>query len=1072
MNTLSKLSSEIVGNIEPANFDQHTLDIRALAAQKLDLAGGTLTGTLNQVAGLYNTGPFVQACDFLDDFIVTGLTATVPTPASLTLTLSPGSAYANHQRVHKAVGNPDLTYSYPIQSDTYVDLGQDGVVRYTAVGSGQTEPAKPANSIRLLKVSTGQTAITAITPYAQKIVNLLSNGPLLNNGSAVWTAATDGAGSGLDTDLIRGNNPDTVWATFRAGFTLSGGGDMKWLNNVFSWDTRFVIISTGNGAHFAAQGFFSIVQPPAGQNIMGYGGAPSRAATSSGVNLAAGEALYYTLPINGNSPSQPGNFAVVFYSRPFVIPSNWVLIAQANVDANTLRVGNGVTLGAGQNWTYQSGVAQTNGDTTQAFSVANATHNWQAINLGQADGRYLRSASASFTGRNTVNTTDDGISDWQVGGRGRYSGKLWLNSANANDHLLIERQSGTANLGVEFRLKNSNATELPIGLDGTGLFYINSNAVTVNQANNHVMLNALDDNTNPVIVGGQMRTTVSTANSGANINYWFPIGTYNVTAQNGSIANLIKLVKSGKSTAAGSNETALVSVRVKQAVPMGGSPIIELNLIESSGFKPSDIAFVLTGNTSNLTTGTLYVRNNQAGEEIGYTVLDTVTLSATFQLATAGAAGLAALPNSPTTNPSASLIKSNGHVLVKKESDDGSDFQVGGSASFVGNVSVPTANQGDNTTKAASTAYVQNAIASQAAKVDSPTFTGIPKAPNPTGTDASQQIATTYFVANNYLANTGNLAGLASPTQARSNLGLGSAAVQNVTAFAQAANNLSDLANIPNARSNLGLGSMATQNSNSVSITGGSISGLSALGFNLALLGGATDNGTGEVLQANGTIGSNSGGTTSISAIFGGDDSNTPGRTTGTTKRMKLALPHYTNPNKMAVLHGYSTAAQNILELGGGSSSMYAATQLNFYTAANATTVTGTLALTIDPTGRIRVRGMSDDTVSLFQVPGGINVQNIKFGSNANLSYVYTFSTSVTFTQIAANSWQKQDITVTGAQPGDAVQIGLPGAFTGGLMYQAVVTAANTVSLMAFNVTTAPITPPANTFRLTVMRWQ
>lgn len=55
-----------------------------------------------------------------------------------------------------------------------------------------------------------------------------------------------------------------------------------------------------------------------------------------------------------------------------------------------------------------------------------------------------------------------------------------------------------------------------------------------------------------------------------------------------------------------------------------------------------------------------------------------------------------------------------------------------------------------------------------------------------------------------------NLSDLTLPATARTNLGLGSAAVEAASAFAQVANNLSDLASSSTARTNLGLGSDAT----------------------------------------------------------------------------------------------------------------------------------------------------------------------------------------------------------------------------------------------------------------------
>ena len=80
------------------------------------------------------------------------------------------------------------------------------------------------------------------------------------------------------------------------------------------------------------------------------------------------------------------------------------------------------------------------------------------------------------------------------------------------------------------------------------------------------------------------------------------------------------------------------------------------------------------------------------------------------------------------------------------------------SPTFTGTVTIPTPSANDNTTKAASTAYVQTELGDYALKA-SPTFTGTPAAPTASANTNTTQIATTAFV----MTELGDYATLAAP---------------------------------------------------------------------------------------------------------------------------------------------------------------------------------------------------------------------------------------------------------------------------------------------------------------------
>ena len=90
-------------------------------------------------------------------------------------------------------------------------------------------------------------------------------------------------------------------------------------------------------------------------------------------------------------------------------------------------------------------------------------------------------------------------------------------------------------------------------------------------------------------------------------------------------------------------------------------------------------------------------------------------------------------------------------------------------------------------------------------------------------------------------------------------------------------------------------------------------------------------------------------------------------------------------------------------------------------------------------------------------------------GSGAAITKVLSGSASLDFGSISAASQSSLTITVTGAAVGDEVILALPATPTAGIVFNAFVSAANTVTIRASNITGSPVDPAAATYGVIVI---
>jgi hypothetical protein len=93
---------------------------------------------------------------------------------------------------------------------------------------------------------------------------------------------------------------------------------------------------------------------------------------------------------------------------------------------------------------------------------------------------------------------------------------------------------------------------------------------------------------------------------------------------------------------------------------------------------------------------------------------------------------------------------------------------------------------------------------------------------------------------------------------------------------------------------------------------------------------------------------------------------------------------------------------------------------------------------------------------------------NFAIGGTSAIKGVRTATATLDFPSISAASQQSLTVTVTGAAVGDVVQLGLPASPTANIVFFGFVSAADTVTIRASNITAGAIDPASDTYRVAV----
>lgn len=139
--------------------------------------------------------------------------------------------------------------------------------------------------------------------------------------------------------------------------------------------------------------------------------------------------------------------------------------------------------------------------------------------------------------------------------------------------------------------------------------------------------------------------------------------------------------------------------------------------------------------------------------------------------------------------------------------------------------------------------------------------------------------------------------------------------------------------------------------------------------------------------------------------------------------------------------------------------------------ADNATSFTQANIINITPTGGVSLSSLvgTGTRMVVADANGAFSTQTIPTGTG--ITTISGSSPELTFGEIPANSFIDLGFDLTGAEIGDVVSLGVPGAAQiDGVVFMVMVSNTNVIDVRAANITTSPITVPGGIYKAIVFK--